>query len=244
MRLEAWKFLTKSWDAAERDRQQQERAALVFFESIERNDWSACSKLIERGCSANMALGQKTALMAAAEHGALETLRLLVSTGANLGAQDETGRDALFWALESRRDDLLDFLLAQGVRPKRLFGDNSTALIHAAKNSYVHGVRSLVLYDKNLVNQYDRMGRTALWHVLSKTDLSDEDNEIARILMDEGADPDLLDIEGISARQSAQAESAQSLIERHDLSQAMDAESEADLSADQTPAPRSNRPRL
>ena len=245
MRLQSWNYLKRSWDRADSEKARLEKATSIFFEDVARDDWLACSKLIERGCSPNMALGHKRALMVAAESGAINTLRLLASTGADLGAQDEQGRDALFWAIETRADDAVDFLLAQaaakGVRPKRLFDDNSTALIAAAKLSYVHAVRALVHYEKSMVNMWDRMGRTALWHVLSKTDLSDDDNEIARILMDGGADPSMRDLEGVSAREAATSDAGQSLLERHDIEAELDpAEPSPEQSA---PAP-SRRPRL
>ena len=241
MKLEAWKFLTQSWDRADRERERLEKATHTFFEDIMRDDWEGCTKLIERGCSVNMALGQKTAVMIAAEYSAINTLKLLVSTGANIGAQDEQGRDALFWAIETRSDDAVDFLINKNARPKRLFNDNSTPLIAAAKASYVHGVRALVSYDKKLVNMYDRMGRTALWHVLSKDDMSDDDNEIARILMDQGANPDMADLEGVTARDSAMSESGRSLVERHDIEASMESDEPAPTTA--PPAP-SKRPRL
>lgn len=245
MRLEAWKFLTQSWDRAERERERLEKATTIFFDDIMRDDWAACSKLIERGCSPNMALGQKTAIMVAAEHAAINALKLLVTTGANLGAQDEQGRDALFWAVETRSNDAVDFLLDQGARGKRLFNDNSTPLIAAAKSSYVHGVRALVSRDNKIVNQYDRMGRTALWHVLSKEDLSDDDNEIARILMDGGANPDMADLDGVSARESATSESGRSLVERHDIDATLDVEPSLEAEPEQAPAPaRRPKPRL
>lgn len=222
MRLEAWKFLTESWDRSSKERERLEKATLIFFDDIERDDWVACSKLIERGCSPNMALGHKTAVMVAAENGAINALRLLSSTGGNLGAQDEQGRDALFWGIETRSNDVVEFLLSQHIRFKRLFNDNSTPLIAAAQRSYVHGVRALVQHDKNQVNQFDRMGRTALWHVLSKPDMTDDDNEIARILMGAGADPDMADLDGVSPRDSALSDVGQSMLERHDIQVSME----------------------
>ena len=241
MKLEAWKFLTQSWDRADRERERLEKATHTFFEDIMRDNWEGCTKLIERGCSVNMALGQKTAVMVAAEYSAINTLRLLVSTGANIGAQDEQGRDALFWAIETRSDEAVDFLLSRNARPKRLFNDNSTPLIAAAKSSYVYGVRALVEHDQKLINMYDRMGRTALWHVLSKEDMTDDDNEIARILMDKGANPDLADLEGVTARESAMSESGRSLIERQDINHSIDMDSEP---SSVTPPSPTRRPRL
>lgn len=241
MRLEAWKFLTDSWDRAEKERSRLDNAASMFFETVARNDWQAVSKLIQSGCSPNMLLGHRNALMVAAENGALECVKLLISTGSVLGAQDEMGRDALFCAIEARHDAVVSFLLSKGPRFKRLFHDNSTPLIAAAKSSYLHGVAALVKYDKHSVNLFDRMGRTALWHVLSKEELSDDDNAIARILLDNGASADMADLDGVSPREAARAESARSAVERADLSTSMEAEPE---SAPQQPAPPRRGPRL
>lgn len=242
MRLETWKFLTQSWDRSAQERERLENATVIFFDDIQRDDWVACSKLMERGCSPNMALGRKTAVMVAAENAAINTLRLLVSTGGNLGAQDEHGRDALFWGVETRSNDVVDFLLSQRIRPKRLANDLSTPLIEAAKRSYVHGVRALVQYDKKQVNLYDRMGRTALWHVLSKPEMTDDDNEIARILMGSGANPDMTDLEGVSPRDAAQSEIGQSMLERHDIDVSIEPDPEPDH-APAAPSP-SRKPRL
>lgn len=253
MRLQAWKYLTQSWDRADQERARLEKATMIFFEDIQRDDWQSCAKLIERGCSPNMALGHRTAIMVAAENGAVNALKLLVSTGASLGAQDELGRDALFWAVETRCDEAVDYLLLSGSRIKRLFTDNSTPLIEAAKSSYVHGVQALVKHHKHCVNLFDRMGRTALWHVLSKDELTDADNQIARILMDAGANPDMADLDGVSPRESTMSQAGKSLVERHDITSTMenDADMDLDFGLDneddyQAPAPKApnRRPRL
>ncbi len=238
MKIEAWNYLTRGWDRRESEQRRIDEAAGVLFEAVARNDWMAVSKLIEKGCSANMLLGQRSPLMVAAEYGAVETARLLLATGASLGSQDEIGRDALMHAVENRQDALVDLLLDSGAPIKRMAQDNATALIQAAKFSNVHATRALVKYSKNLVDMYDRMGRTPLWHVLSKESLSDEDNEIARILIDSGADPGVVDFEGVSPRDAARTEAAQSLAERADLARGMDAGAEP---PDEPEAPKRGR---
>lgn len=222
MKIEAWRYLTQAWDRHDSEQRRIEEAAGVFFDAVARNDWMAASKLIERGCSSNMLLGQRTPLMVAAEYGALETAKLLIATGASLGSQDEIGRDSLTHAVENAQDALVDLLLEKGAPIKRTFQDNATALIQAAKFSNVHAVRSLVKYDKNMVDMYDRLGRTALWHVLSKESLSEDDNEIARILIDSGADPSAVDFEGVSPKEAARSEAAQSLAERAELARGLE----------------------
>lgn len=234
MRLEVWNQLTKSWDKAAEQRERQEESASVFFETIVQNDWMAVARLMEQGCSPNVTLGMRTPLMCAAESGSLEALQLLLRSGASIGAQDETGRDAIFCAVEAFQDGILSALLKRSPKLKRISEDNRTPLIVAAQISNLPAVRLLVQYDKKTVQQYDRHGRTALWHVLSKPELSDDDNEIAKILLDSGADPSLPDINGITPQNAAASETAQALIERNEITQALD-----DPAPEQTPTPSS-----
>lgn len=237
MQIDVWNKLTASWDQAEKQKERQEESASVFFETIAQNDWLATARLIEQGCSPNLALGMRTPLMCAAENGSLESLQLLLRSGASIGAQDETGRDAIFCAVESFQDAALAIMLKRMPKLKRISEDNRTPLITAAQNSNLPAVRLLVAYDKNSVHQYDRFGRTALWHVLSKPELSDDDNEIAKILLDSGADPTIPDINGISAQNAAASQSAQALLERNELAQTIDApEPEPDLQEAPTPS--------
>ncbi len=222
MDLQTWKQLNASWEHSAKTQQITEQAINALMESIAQNDWRATSRLLQKGCSPNLSQGMRTPLMCAAENGAIECLKLLIQTGATVGAQDELGRDALFCSIEAFQDAALHHLLKQSPRLKRLFEDNRTPLIIAAQISNLPAVRMLVNYDKNCVNQYDRTGRTALWYVLSKPELSDDDNEIARILMDAGADPQMPDINGITPAQASADPAAQSLLERADLAQAID----------------------
>lgn len=222
MRLDAWKYLTNTWDRAEKERSRQDNASAMFFETVSRNDWMAVGRLLENGCSVNMLLGHRSALMVAAQYGALESLKLLLGMGAAIGAQDEVGQDALFYALDARQDAIVAHLLEHGPRMKRMFADNATPLIFAAKAGYVSGVAALVKYDRNMVNYFDRLGRTALWHVLSKEEMTDEDNQIARILMDNGASAEMTDFEGVSARDAASSQNSKSLLERADIAATLD----------------------
>lgn len=238
IKLDAWEYLLKGWDGAKAEKERLSGAGGVFFENIERDDWLSVSKLIERGCSSNTSVNRKTALMHAAEHGSMKSLRLLISTGASIGVQDETGRDAAFWAIEMTNSEALRCILAQGPDLRRLFADNATPLILAAKKSYVEGVKIVVEYDPACVNLRDRSGRTALWHVLSKEDPTYDDNEIARILMDAGADPDTLDSFGRSARGSVKSNASQSELDRHDLDVEIEPSIENDQPAPAAPAPR------
>lgn len=222
MNLKEWNQLSSNWEKAESNRQRQEHTAAIFFETISRDDSQAVLRLIQRGCSPNLLLGQKSPLMTAAEYGASDTLGLLLQYGGHLSVQDEKGQDALFWAISSQSNPCVDLILSRPeYRYKRLFDDNSTALILAAKRGYVHGVRAICTHQKNQVDLVDRRGQSALWHVLSKAEMTPADNEIARILLDNGANPDQEDLLGVTPRASAHSLAAQAALEQQELKDAM-----------------------
>ena len=239
MRKQVWDYLSRSWDNAEKDRARSEAAALELFEACSRDEWAIVQRLIEDGCNPNIRLGRRTALMQCCESGSRDCAKLLLALGADYSAQDEIGRDALFCCMDSFSDACVDLILSKRPKIKRLYDDNSTALIAATKLSYVHGVRQLVKYAPQAVNLYDRTGRTALWHVLSKPNPTDDDNEIARILLDAGADPDMPDLDGVAPRQAAGSENALAQVERHDIGVGMDHDAEPE--APQPEAPKQKR---
>ena len=222
MQQQLWQYLSQRWDNADKEKIRIEEAVNIFFDTISRNEWDLVAQLIKKGCTYNMRQGHKTALMHACEYGATETVNLLLKLGAEVGAQDEIGKDALHYAIESGMDSTIDSIIRNNPKIKRIFSDNSTALILATKLSYVYAVKQLVKFIPSCIDMYDREGRTALWHVLSKPSPTDEDNQIAKILLDSGADPDIQDISGISPKEAAVTDSANAIIERHDIDQSID----------------------
>ncbi|GFN95103.1 KN motif and ankyrin repeat domain-containing protein 1 [Plakobranchus ocellatus] len=88
---------------------------------------------------------QQTALMLAASHGRVHTVRLLVEAGADLNAQDEDGSTALMCACEHGHLDIVNFLLAQpSIDASIVDNENSSALTVAMEAG--HKDVGVVLY--------------------------------------------------------------------------------------------------
>ena len=56
-------------------------------------------------------------IMSAAKGGSLETVRYLVSEGADVNAHNDSG-SALMWAVDSRNEAVVRFLLTRGANPR------------------------------------------------------------------------------------------------------------------------------
>jgi hypothetical protein len=77
-------------------------------------DQARCEALLSKGANVNGAgMHDMKPIMAAAKSGSLETVRLLVSKGADVNAHSDSG-SALMWAVNSGNEELLRFLLMKG----------------------------------------------------------------------------------------------------------------------------------
>jgi hypothetical protein len=76
--------------------------------------------------------GIKTPLMAAAEHGHLEVVKVLLDRGARPGQADGTGATALHYAARSGSGEVVDLLLARGVDINAGANRDSGTPLHSA----------------------------------------------------------------------------------------------------------------
>ncbi len=77
-------------------------------------DVGRCQVLVSKGAKVNGAgMHDMKPIMSAAGSGSLETVRYLVSQGADVNAHNDSG-SALMWAVDSGNEELVRFLLTQG----------------------------------------------------------------------------------------------------------------------------------
>lgn len=93
------------------------------------------AKLLAAGADANAGLSSgETPLMKAAERGNLETLRMLLSHGANLNAREANGgQTPLMWAISERRSAVTEELARRGADVHARSNNGFTALMFAAQ---------------------------------------------------------------------------------------------------------------
>lgn len=138
----------------------------------------------------------------------------LLDNGALVGTVLSAGRDAAWFAIENRASDCYRLLMEQGAWPALILSDSSrrTRLMAAVLVRDEHAVGDL-LRRRVKVNQYDRAGRTALHHNLAQVPYTDEDAVIARLLLAEGANPNVEDNDGIPAHALAKTDEQKALMD-------------------------------
>ena len=130
----------------------------------------------------------ESAFLEAAKRGLWGTMRVLLEHGADT-------RGTLFWAANQGDADLFYRLLELGADVNARGPAGATALVYAAHNGDVETLGVLLAHGAN-VNVQDDKGRTALHYATS--------GEIARLLMENAADVDVKDNDGIRALQATE----------------------------------------
>jgi ankyrin repeat protein len=163
--------------------------------------------LIDAGADPNSALPEgETVLMTAARTGTAAAVKVLLDHGADVRSRERwQGETALMWAAAENHADATKLLIASGAEldgrsnrlefPKFAFNGSTmvstpmprgafTALMMAARQGALDGVRALA----------DPDGTTAL--VIA---VVNGHNEVAALLLEKGADPNIADASGMTA---------------------------------------------
>src|SRR5690348_16250639 len=157
----------------------------------------------------------QTALMLAIKTGDLPVVEMLVNAGANVNAHETFhNQTALMWAAASPKNapEMVKLLLAKGadVKPRAQFSDwpsqissepraqyrpvgGLTALLYAARGGCYECVESILAAGAD-INTPTPEGITALMLALDN-----EHNDVAKLLLDHGANPNLWDWWGRTA---------------------------------------------
>jgi hypothetical protein len=147
----------------------------------------------------------QTPLMAAVRAGEVATARLLLDAGAAVDARDNRFDTPFLAAGRAGGAALLELLAAAGADPALVNRYGGTALIPACEHAYVDAVRVLLERTTVDVNHINLLGWTGLLEAVMLSDGGPMHQEVVRLLLDHGADPDLGDRDGITALEHARA---------------------------------------
>ena len=177
--------------------------------------------LLKSGADANAVLPEgQTVVMAAARTGAPAVVKALLASGADTNVHDgRLGETALMWAAAENHADAIDLLIEHGADvnarsnpadfPRFSFGDGIVALMmtlprghwtpmmYAARQGALNATRSLAKGKANLDLQ-DPEGTTALMLALNNAHY-----DVAALLVDQGADPNVADVTGMTSLYAA-----------------------------------------
>jgi uncharacterized protein len=175
------------------------RQVLGMLDAAERGDLSAINRLLMVGTKVDVRdESNRTPLYLAVGANRLEVVKLLLSEGASVNAQARDLDTPWLLAGALGRADMLRVMIPHGpdLTIRNRFG--GTALIPACEKGHVEAVR--VLLDTAIdVNHQNTFGWTCLIEIAYLSDGGPRYQEIAKLVLQAGADPTLPDRRGKTA---------------------------------------------
>ncbi|TPX17620.1 uncharacterized protein E0L32_012065 [Thyridium curvatum] len=144
-------------------------------------------------------------------HGDTGLIKGLLSQGANINGKNEDGKTALFCAIDSKRVDMIEFIIEQGANLTTR-AKNLPPLFYAAQAGDLAVLETLLQHGAD-PNEANIIGRQYFIEVIDRGNV-----DVIRLLLDHGANLHARDITGrgilIQALQGASLEVVRLLLER------------------------------
>lgn len=174
-----------------------------LLEAAGRGDLPVVSRLIATGADLEARDGQRqTALLLAVAGNHVAIAKALLAAGASLNAQAANQDTPWLLAGASGRTEIVAAMLP--LKPdlslRNRYGGN--ALIPACERAHVETVK-LLLTSGIDVNHVNNLGWTCLLEIVILGDGGPRHREVARLVLDAGANPNLADKDGVSPLQHA-----------------------------------------
>jgi ankyrin repeat protein len=142
-------------------------------------------------------------LIAAAKANNAPLVKELISRGGNVNAKDSIQDSAFLYAGAEGFNEVLQLTLAAGADVASINRYGGTALIPASEHGHVETVGILIAAGVP-VNHVNNLGWTAMQEAILLNDGGPRQQEVVRLLLEAGADPDIRDPEGRTALQNAE----------------------------------------
>jgi len=142
-------------------------------------------------------------LIAAAKANNVPLVRELIARGGNVNAKDALQDSAFLYAGAEGLNEVLRLTLAAGADVASTNRYGGTALIPASEHGHVETVQILIGAGVP-VNHVNNLGWTAMQEAILLNNGGPRQQEVVRLLLAAGADPDIRDPEGRTASQNAE----------------------------------------
>jgi ankyrin repeat protein len=145
------------------------------------------------------------ALMLATRANRADVVRALIEAEADVDAQDPTLANPFLYAGAEGLLDILTLANEAGADPALTNRYGGVALIPASERGHVEIVRYLLSETDTDVDHVNKLGWTAMLEAILLSDGGPRHQEIVRLLIDNGADVDLADGDGVRPLAHARA---------------------------------------
>lgn len=164
-----------------------------FMTAAAENDSVTVQKLLAQGVDTESRdANGRSALLLATHQNAIDVARILIDTGANVNAMDNISDSPFLYAGAEGRLEILRMTLAHGADLTSVNRYGGTALIPAAHHGHVETVRELLKTEID-IDHVNNLGWTALLETIILGDGGPTYIEIARLLIEAGADINIAD---------------------------------------------------
>jgi ankyrin repeat protein len=172
-----------------------EYGATALYAAAANPDPAIAVKLLAAGADPNAhLLSGETPLMEAARQGNLATVQALLAAGADPKVQEANGgQNAVMWAVSQHHADVVDELVKHGADVNAHSKTGFSALMFAAQQGDVDSARILLAAKANPNDVMPKSGATPL---IIASAISQP--EVATLLLDNGADPNVKDANGFT----------------------------------------------
>ena len=172
----------------------------ALLSAAARGDASAVRAALAAGAAIDARDGQRqTALLLAVQRGDADLALFLIGQGADINAEAANHDTPWLLAGALGRTRILAAMLETGkvdYAKRNRYGGN--ALIPACERGHVETVRLLLDHAKVDVNHVNNLGWTALLEAVILSDGGPRHIEIAKLLLDARADPNIADRDGVT----------------------------------------------
>lgn len=144
----------------------------------------------------------ETALLIATHQNHLDAARTLIEAGADVNAKDAIADSPYLYAGARGHLEILRLTLDHGADLTSLNRFGGTALIPAAERGHVDTVATLIAAGVD-VNHVNKLGWTALMEAVVLADGGPRHQQIAQLLLKNGANPNIPDFDGVTPLQHA-----------------------------------------
>jgi uncharacterized protein len=165
-----------------------------YFQAAARGDQATVEAAIADGVDIDATNRRRqTAILVAAMNGRYELVERLAAAGADVDKQDETCFNPFLYGCVKNDLELVRIMLRAGADVDRLTRFGGVGVHPAAEKGYVELVRELLETTRVNVNHTNWVGWTPLLEAIVLNDGGPGQQEIVRLLLEHGANPQMTD---------------------------------------------------